>query len=82
MARCGSRDAGAKGVDMGCWCRNRGILEAVSLGELGISIPEERKQKGGVAWVRTALGLGEMDMVIGQFKVSSIYLSWSLCRCR
>ena len=35
-------------------------------------LAEEREQRDGVARTRTALGLGEVDMVMGQFKVSSI----------
>ena len=45
---------------------------------LGIPIPEEREQRDRVACVRTALGLGEADMVVGQFKVRSIVTEFAM----
>ena len=56
------------GVEIGeFWKRHYTPLSA-----LGVPILEEREQRDGVACVRTALGLGEADMVVGQFKVRSI----------
>ena len=83
VARCGGGDAGAKG---GIWEVGVEIGEfwkwyRAPLSELGISMLEEREQRGGVASVRMSQGISKMYVVIGQFKVSSIYcLLRNLCR--
>jgi len=74
VLRCGGGSAGARGriwevgVEIGeFWRRYRTPLSAE-----GVFIPEEREQRDGIAYARTALGLGEADVVVGQFKVSNI----------
>ena len=62
------------GVEIGeFWKRHCTPLSA-----LGVPIPEEREQRDGVAGIRTALGLGEADMVVGQFKVRSIITEFAM----
>ena len=74
VAQCGDGSMDARGrmwevgVEIGeFWKRHCTPLSA-----LGIPILEQREQRDGVACVRTVLGLGEADMVVGQFKVCSI----------
>ena len=56
------------GVEIGeFWRRYRTPLSAE-----GVFIPEEREQRDGIAHARTALGLGEADVVVGRLKVSNI----------
>ena len=68
----GSTGAGGRMWEVGVEIREFWKRYCTPLSALGVPIPEEREQRDGVAHARTALGLEEADMVMGQFKVSSI----------
>jgi len=44
----------------------------------GVFILEEREQRDRIAHARTALGLGEANVVVGQFKVSNIVSEFAM----
>ena len=80
VARCGGGSTGARGRmwEVGVKIGEFWKRYCTPLSALGIPIPEEREQRDGVACARTALGLGEVDVVVGQFKVNSIVTKFAM----